>query len=64
MIQDYNGRNLRLLTSVVTDPNGRDHNVCQCVSGTEREIEREEREREREQTEGRGNREKLLCETY
>lgn len=57
MIQDYNGRNLRLLTSVVTDPNGRDLNVCQCVSGTERE-------REREQTEGRGNREKLLCETY
>lgn len=55
MIQDYNGRNLRLLTSVVTDPNGRDLNVCQCVSGTERE---------REQTEGRGNREKLLCETY
>lgn len=37
MIQDYNGRNLRLLTSVVTDPNGRDLNVCQCVSGTERE---------------------------
>lgn len=57
MIQDYNGRNLRLLTSVVTDPNGRDLNVCQCVSGTERE-------REREQTEGRGNREKLLSETY
>lgn len=45
MIQDYNGRNLRLLTSVVTDPNGRDLNVCQCVSGTEREIERRERER-------------------
>lgn len=45
MIHDYNGRNLRLLTSVVTDPNGRDHNVCQCVSGTEREIERGERER-------------------
>lgn len=62
MIQDYNGRNLRLLTSVVTDPNGRDHNVCQCVSGTDREIERGERERE--QTEGRGNREKLLSETY
>lgn len=57
MIHDYNKRNLRLLTSVVTDPNGRDLNVCQCVSGTERE-------REREQTEGRGNREKLLCETY
>lgn len=43
MIQDYNGRNLRLLTSVVTDPNGRELNVCQCVSGTEREM----RERER-----------------
>lgn len=41
MIHDYNKRNLRLLTSVVTDPNGRDLNVCQCVSGTERERERE-----------------------
>lgn len=40
MIHDYNKRNLRLLTSVVTDPNGRDLNVCQCVSGTERERER------------------------
>lgn len=59
MIHDYNKRNLRLLTSVVTDPNGRELNVCQCVSGTERE-----RERGGGQTEGRGNREKLLCETY
>lgn len=45
MIHDYNKRNLRLLTSVVTDPNGRDLNVCQCVSGTERERERGNRQR-------------------